>query len=263
MIKLAEIVGKHGGEYLGEFGDRILPSHRRALADIAACRTEEMGGHIAECENCGHQHFTYHSCKNRSCPTCHSGDTRKWLAKRETELLPTRYFHVVFTLPSELREPVRRNQKLLYAILMRAASDTLRTIGLDSHFVGGQLSMLAILHTWTRALEFHPHVHMLVPAGGLDKEGIWRPARKKFLVSVEALSLMFRARFMKLARKALPKESFPKEVWDKKWVVFCKPTFNRAKKVLRYLGRYVHRIAITNNRIQSLENGRVRTRINN
>jgi hypothetical protein len=257
VTTLAEIVAAHGSAYLTEFGTNLLPSHRRALTDIAACRTEVMGGHVAQCEECGHQHYSYHSCKNRSCPKCHGTETGAWLEKRETELLPVRYFHLVFTLPGELRDPVRRNQKTLYGILMQAAAETLARIGLDSKFVGGKLGMLAVLHTWTRALEHHPHVHMLVPAGGLDKENVWRQSRKKFLVPVKALSRLFRERFMKLARKALPNEAFPQEVWKKEWVVFCRPTFNRAKKVLRYLGRYVHRIAITNNRIVSLKCGNV------
>lgn len=190
MSSLQEIVASHGREYQDRFGSRMLPSHKRALADILACRTEAMGGHLCECKECGHQHHLYHSCKNRSCPICHGSDTQKWLARRETELLPIRYFHVVFTLPSELRDTVRSNQKLLYATLMRAAVDTLNKIGLDPKFVGGQLSMLAVLHTWTRALEFHPHVHMLVPGGGLDKDGVWRCGRKKFLVPVQALLSM-------------------------------------------------------------------------
>lgn len=263
MIELADIVASHGNEYLKEFGSRMLPSHRRALTDIACCRTEVMGGHVAECVECGHKHYSYHSCKNRSCPKCHTTDTNKWLEKREAELLPSRYFHLVFTLPSELRDPVRKNQKKLYAILMRAAVDALTRIGLDPKYVGGKLGILAVLHTWTRALEHHPHVHMLVPAGGLDKDGVWRESRKKFLVPVKALSKLFRQRFMKLARKALPQESFPKEVWDKEWVVFCRPTFKKARKVLRYLGRYVHRIAITNDRLLSLGNGNVSFRYQN
>ena len=259
MITLANIAGTHGTEYLDKFGKRMLPSHKRALADILACRTEYMGSYLYGCnkEECDHQYYVHCSCKNRSCPACHAGDTKKWLAKREAELLPVPYFHVVFTLPSELRDTVRSNQKLLYAILMRTASDTLQKIGLDPKFVGGQLSMLAVLHTSTRTLEFHPHAHLLVPAGGLDKQGVWRTARKKFLVPVRALSKMFRARFMKLARRALPQETFPKEVWDKAWVVFAKPTFSRAKKVLQYLGRYVHRIAITNSRLLESKNGNV------
>jgi hypothetical protein len=263
MVTLAEIVTRHGEGYLQEYGSRMLPGHKRALFDIAACRTETMGGHVDECEECGHQHYIYHSCKNRSCPRCHGTETRLWLEKRETELLPVRYFHLVFTVPSELRDPIRRNQKLLYDILIRAAVETLAAIGLDAKYVGGKLGILTVLHTWTRALEHHPHVHMLVPAGGLDKEGQWKESRKKYLVPVEALSRGFRGRFMKMARKALPEESFSQEVWNREWVVFCKPTFNRAKKVLRYLGRYVHRIAISNNRILSLENGTVTFRYQN
>ena len=263
MTTMANIVTLYGNDYLHEFGARMLPSHRRALSDIAACRTESMGGHIVECEECGHLKEVYHSCKNRSCPQCHGAETKLWLEKRETELLPTRYFHLVFTLPSELRDPVRQNQKLLYDILIKAATETLLKIGLDPKHVGGKLGILAVLHTWTRALEHHPHVHMLVPAGGLDKSGVWRQSRKKFLVPVQALSRGFRGRFMKLAKEALPEEKFSQEVWNKEWVVFCKPTMGRAKKVLRYLGRYVHRIAITNNRILSLDNGMVTFRYQN
>lgn len=146
---------------------------------------------------------------------------------------------------------------------MKGVPPTLAKIGLDPKYVGGKLGMLAVLHTWTRALEHHPHLHMLVPAGGLDKDGVWRQSRKKFLVPVRALSRHFRARFMKLARKTLPEETFPKEDWDKEWVFFCKPAFNREKKVLRYLGRYVHRIAISNNRLLALENGKVTFRYQN
>jgi hypothetical protein len=257
VIELADIVTKHGDEYLNEFGDRMLPSHKRALDDIVACRTESMGGHLAECEACGHQHYSYHSCKNRSCPKCHTSDTKRWLEKREAEMLPVRYFHVVFTLPQELRNIVRSNQKELYAILMQAAAEMLLKLGHDPKHVGGQLAILAVLHTWTRAMEFHPHVHMLIPAGGLDKDGHWRTSRKKWLVPVKALSILFRARFMKLAQKVLPEETFPQELWKKQWVVYCKPPMTNSKKVLRYLGRYVHRIAIANSRIESMDNGKV------
>jgi hypothetical protein len=257
MIEIADIVNRYGPEYLKEFDDRILPSHRRTLADVVACRTESMGGHLAECEGCGYQQYSYHSCKNRSCPKCHTSDTKRWLEKREAELLPVRYFHLVFTLPQELRDIVRCNQQQLYAILMQAAAEMLIKLGLDPKYVGGKLSILAVLHTWTRAMEFHPHVHMLVPAGGLDTEGNWHPTRKKWLVPVTALSRLFRARFMKLAQKALPEEIFPEKVWNKDWVVYCQPPLTTAKKVLRYLGRYVHRIAITNSRIESMADGKV------
>jgi len=263
MAGLTDIVNRHGAEYLEMFGNKILPSHKRALADMACCRTETMGGHLFECDVCGHQHYSYHSCKNRSCPKCHGSDTKRWLENREEEMLPVPYFHLVFTLPAELRDVVRRNQKNLYGVLMQAAAESLMKIGMDTHYIGGQLGMLAVLHTWTRAMEHHPHVHLLVPAGGLSKDGVWRRARKKFLVPVQALSKGFRARFIKLAQKTLPEENLPKEVWDKDWVVYCKPTFKKAKKVLRYLGRYVHRIAITDNRILSLEDGIVTFRYQN
>jgi hypothetical protein len=257
MIELADIIAKHGGEYLNEFGERMLPSHKRVLADILACRTESMGGHLAECEVCGHQQYSYHSCKNRSCPKCHTSDTKRWLEKREAELLPVRYFHVVLTLPQELRDIVRSNQRKLYAVLIQAASEMLMKLALDPKHGGGKLAILSVLHTWTRAMEFHPHVHMLVPAGGLDKEGNWRTTRQKWLVPVKALSKLFRARFMKLAKKALPEVTFPQDVWNKDWVVYCKPPLTNSKKVLRYLGRYVHRIAIANSRIESMDNGNV------
>lgn len=256
-MELAHIVTAHGKAYLDSYGDRMLPSHKQALFAIGNCRTESMGGHVGECEECGHQEYTYHSCKNRSCPKCHGSDTKRWLQAREAELLSTRYFHLVFTLPSELRDIVRSNQKILYDILIKAAVVSLTAIGLDPRYVGGKLGILTVLHTWTRALEHHPHVHMLVPAGGLDQDGQWRQSRNEFLVPVRALSRGFRYRFMQMAKKSLPGEAFPKEVWNKEWVVFCKPTFNRAKKVLRYLGRYVHRIAITNNRILALQDGQV------
>lgn len=257
MIEMAEVVRKHGPEYLEKFGDRMPPNHKRALSAIAACRTEEMGGHLEACDHCGTLRYSYHSCKNGSCPKCHTADTKRWLEKREMELLPVPYFHLVFTLPAVLREIVRKNQMVLYAVLFQAVAEALAKLGLDPKYIGGQLGMLAVLHTWTRTKEYHPHIHLLVPAGGLAKDGVWRPARRKFLVPVKPLSLLFRARFMKLAREALPNETFHKEVWDKEWVVFSKPTFKKTKKVLNYLGRYVHRTAITNDNIIALENDHV------
>jgi hypothetical protein len=264
MIELAEVVNKHGPEYLEKFGDRMPHIHKRALFAITACRTEEMGGHLEECDNhCGNVRYSYHSCKNPSCPKCHDADTKQWLKKREAELLPVPYFHLVFTLPAFLREIVRSNQKVLYDVLFKAAIAALIQLGLDRKYIGGQLGMVAVLHTWTRAKEYHPHLHLLVPGGGLSKDGVWRPARKKYLVPVKALSPIFRAIFLKLARKALPKGAFPKEVGDQKWVVFSRPTFKKTKKVLNYLSRYVHRVAITNNSIVAMENDHVTFRYQN
>ena len=264
MIELAEVVRIHGPRYLEQFGDRMPGNHKRALFAIAACRTEAMGGHLEECDrHCGHFDYVYHSCKNRSCPKCHGADTQKWLAKRELEILPVPHFHLVFTLPSELREIVRGNQQTLYGALFDAAIAALTRLGLDRKYAGGQLGMVAVLHTWTRAKEYHPHLHLLVPGGALDKDGVWRPARGKFLAPVKALSPIFRAIFMKRAKKALPTVTFPREVWEKDWVVFSRPTFKKTKKVLSYLSRYVYRVAIANNSIIALENDHVTFRYQN
>lgn len=260
MTELADIVRIHGPEYLEKFGDKMLPSHLCALKAIVACRTEAMGGHLKACDDsdCGHRHYSYHSCKDRNCPKCHTADTNKWLDKREKELLPVPYFHVTFTLPQGLRRVVRKNQKKLYAILMRTAAEALIKLGHDPKYVGGQLAILAVLHTWTRTLEFHPHVHMLVPEGGVDKDGVWQPAKKReYLVCAKALSKIFRAKFMAAARKELPQETLPQELWQTDWVVDIQPSIKNPKKVLDYLGRYVHRIAIANSRILSLKDGMV------
>jgi hypothetical protein len=256
MVALAAIVGHPGEAYISRFGTQILPSHRRALRDIADCRTARLGGRLFSCAACGHQHYAYHSCNNRSCPKCSGARTGRWLAKRETELLPTRYFHVVFTLPEPWREAVRSHQKQLLPLLMRAAAQSLLTLGADPRYLGGELGLLCVLHTWTRTLVYHPHVHCLVPAGALGRDDTWKPARKGFLLPVRALSRLFRGKFLHGARQLLPREERP-AYNDQEWVVYCKPTLNRTRKVLAYLGRYVHRVAITNRRILALEKGRV------
>jgi hypothetical protein len=258
MPPLAEVLRRCGPQYIEHLGQSILPSHRRALRDITTCRTEALGGHIARCNHCGHQHYLYHSCRNRSCTTCHATQTQAWLHQRRQELLPVRYFHVVFTLPRELHHVVRAHQKVLYGVLFRAAALSLMKLAQDAHYVGGLIGLLCVLHTWTQTMLYHPHVHCLVPAGGLSPDGTsWLPARTIYLVPVQALSRLFRATFMHLARRALPEESFPQEVWDKPWVVYSKPTVQGADTVLTYLARYVHRIAITNNRILSAHDGTV------
>ncbi len=256
MVELAEIIDGHGAAYLARFGVNILPSHRRALADISACRTAPLGGRLFACDACGHRHYAYHSCNNRSCPKCSGARTGRWLAKREGDLLAVPYFHVVFTLPQEWREVVRTHQKQLLPLLMRAAAQSLLTLGADPRHLGGELGLLCVLHTWTRTLIYHPHVHFLVPAGALTRDGLWIPARKKFLFPVRALSRLFRGKFLHGARQLLPRAQRP-AYSDQEWVVYAKPTLNRTQKVLAYLGRYVHRVAITNRRIVKLENGQV------
>jgi hypothetical protein len=249
-MSVAEVVRQFGPAYVARFGATMPAGHRRALEDIAACRTVAMGGHVTQCDRCGHEHYVYHSCRNRSCPSCHGVSTRAWLAARETELLPVPYFHVVFTLPAELRAIVRTHQRVLLPVLMQTAAASLQALAADPHYLGGTVGMLAVLHTWTRTLVYHPHVHCLVPGGALAPDGeTWRPARGQYLVPVRALSVGFRARFLKRLTRVLPHVVVPPAVWKTPWVVYAKPTVQGAACVLRYLARYVHRAAITDARI--------------
>jgi len=263
MPELADIFRRYGGEYLDKFGANILPSHRRALWDILHCRTEVLGGHLYRCDQCSHEVYVYHSCRNRSCPKCHGPSTEAWLDKRRAELLPVEHFHVTFTLPAALRELVRRHQKTLYGVLMKSAAQALMKLAADPKYVGGQIGILAVLHTWGRTLPYHPHVHCLVPGGGVSADQEWLPARKGFLVPVRALSEIFRGIFMEMAAAKLPDVTIPKTVYDHPWVVHCKPCPHGPQKVLDYLGRYVHRVAIPNSRILSIDDGRVCFRYQN
>jgi len=257
MFEVADILRRYGGAYLDRFGDTVPRRHRRAIWNIIDCRTPSLGGHLYACDRCGHRHFSYHSCRNRSCPKCHGNDVETWLEARRTELLPVPYFHVVFTLPQTLRRIVRTHPKPLYGILMKAAAKALMKLAADPHYVGGQIGILAVLHTWTRTLEYHPHIHCLVPGGGVSPDGCWIPSRPDFLVPVKALSKIFRGVFVDLVRRAHPNIALPKSIWSQDWVVYAKPAVQGADRVLEYLGRYVHRVAITNSRIVSIDDGRV------
>lgn len=257
MPEVADIFRRYGREYLHRFGRNLLPSHRRVMEDLQSCRTPALGGQVYVCDHCGREHYAYHSCRNRACPKCHGKDTEAWLEARRKELLPVPYFHVVFTLPEELRPLARSQQKVLYGLLMKAAAESLIKLAFDPHYVGGLVGILAVLHTWSRTLTYHPHVHCLVPGGGVSADGSWRPAGENYLVPVEALSPIFRARFRDGLAQALPNVKVPAKVWRKDWVVYCKPSVQGADHVLSYLGRYVHRVAITNRRILSIEDGQV------
>jgi Putative transposase/Transposase zinc-binding domain len=258
MPEVADVLRRYGRDYLDRYGQDLLPSHRRAMEDLIACRTEALGGQLLQCEHCGQEHYVYHSCRNRSCPKCHRLETEAWLAERRQELLPVPYFHVVFTLPQELHALVRRNQHNLYDILLRAAAQSLMKLAADPHYVGGLIGVLCVLHTWTRTLAYHPHVHCLVPAGGVSADRTtWWPARQSYLVPVHALSKLFRGLFLDLVRQERPDLTLPESVWTKGWVVYCKPAVQGPEQVLNYLGRYVHRIALTNHRLLSIADGQV------
>lgn len=210
------------------------------------------------CDQCGHEHDVYHACRHRSCPRCHRLDPDAWLEERRQARLPVSYVHGVCTVPHELGESIRRHPQDLYDILFRAAAQSLITLAADPPDVGGLIGVLCGLHTWTRPLAYHPHVHGLVPAGGISADRTeWRPARSSYRVPVHALSQRFRGLLQDLLRQERPDLTIPEAVWTKGWVVSCKPTVQGTEPVLTYLGRYVHRIALTTHRLLSIEAGPV------
>ena len=256
MLEVAEIFRRHGPAYRA--GHPLLPSQQKALDDLVRCRTAACGGQLYRCDHCGAEHYSYHSCGNRHCPKCHGQQTQRWLAKHQPRLLPCGYYFLTFTLPKELRGLAWSHQKAVYGLLLRSAAAALQKLAWDPHYVGGQLAMLAVLHTWTRALLYHPHVHLLVSAGGLSADGQrWcAPKHPAFLVPGFALSKIFRGKFRAGLKKLGWLGQVPPAVWKAKWVVHCQHA-GRGDKVLEYLGRYAFRIAISNNRLERLENGTV------
>jgi hypothetical protein len=265
VVELADIFRRYGPEYLDRFGSKMLPSHRRAMWDIIQCRTEQMGGHLYRCENphCQHFAYTYHSCGNRSCPKCGQDKTQGWIEKQQNLLLPTHYFLVTFTLPAELRTIARSNQKPVYGLLFKSSAAALQKLAKDPRFLGGDIGMMGGLHTWKRDMRFHPHIHFIVPGGGLSPDrSKWLPSKTDFFVPVEALSLIFRAKFRDALKKTDLFAEIPACVWQKDWVVHCKPV-GYGNSALKYLAPYIYRVAITNNRIEKLENDHVTFRFKN
>jgi hypothetical protein len=219
MLEVADIFRLHGPAYREKFGNRMLPSHHRAMQDIATCRTAALGGQVYYCQQCDEQRYSYHSCKNRHCPKCQNEQANLWLAKQQSWLLPVPHFMVTFTLPKELRALARSNQKLIYNLLFRASSAALLKLAYDQRFVGTQVGMVGVLHTWTRQLLYHPHIHYIVTGGGLTDDLHWRTARKDFLVPVKALSRIFRAKFRDQLKKTDLFAAVAPCVWRKDWVV--------------------------------------------
>lgn len=257
MSTLAEIVHEYGASYREKFDDRLLPSHRRALRDIAQCRTGVLGGHVYHCATCDETHYQYHSCQNRHCSQCQHNAAQEWLAKQQALLLPLPYFMVTFTLPATLREVARGNQRTIYNLLFRTSAAALQELARDPRYVGGQIGLVGVLHTWGRNLSYHPHVHYLVPAGGLTADvQQWHTARHNFLVPVRALSRLFRAKFRDALKRTDLFDSVPVETWHSEWVVHCQPVGN-GLSALNYLAPYIFRVAISNNRILKSAGGKV------
>lgn len=261
MIEIADVFRRFADDYLSTYGKSMLPSHHRAITDIQACRTEALGGHLWRCDDCSAEVFSYHSCKNRSCPKCHTDQTERWLQARKAEMLPAHYFHITLTVPEELRDTLRANQRDGYALLMKAAGAAIIELARDPRYVGGTVGVLAVLHTWTQQLSYHPHVHCLVTGGGISDDGNhWHPARKAFLVPVRALAKLLRGKVKAAFEKQRPDIAIPPAVWSKPWVAHCTVWGNGEQAVLDYLARYVFRVAITNTRIIGLDDQAVTIR---
>jgi len=267
--ELAQIFEQHGAAYRA--AHTLVPVQYRAMRAIAACRTEALGGHMYACDACGAQRYTYHSCRNRHCPKCQTLAKERWLAARRAELLPVPYFHLVFTLPHGLNALAQGNPEVIYGLLFGSVSATLIEFGANPRWLGGQIAATLILHTWGQTLAQHLHLHCLVAAGALHADGHWIPARRGFLFPVQALSPVFRGKFLAgFARAfaagcikvegstgaladAATRRRFLDSLRDHAWVVYAKQPFGGPQQVLDYLGRYTHRVAISNNRLTSVD----------
>jgi hypothetical protein len=246
------------------------------LRELSLCRTAALGGHKYRCDRCGHERIAYNSCRNRHCPKCQAAARAEWLAARQQELLAVPYFHVVFTLPDGLGPLALQNQRLLYGLLFRAASETLLCIARDPQHLGARIGFLLVLHTWGQNLHHHPHVHGVVPGGGLSPDATqWVAGRENFFLSVRVLSRLFRGKFLHSLQQAFDRgqlhfhgqlealaqascwERWLKQLRAKDWVVYAKPPFGGPEQVLKYLARYTHRVALSNQRLLSLDEGQV------
>jgi hypothetical protein len=275
-LEVADIFRRHGEAYRQAHADHLGRTERRVMGAIEACRTARLGGHVERCTECGLLRIAYNSCRNRHCPKCQGAARAAWLAERQAELLPVPYFHVVFTLPTAVAEIAFQNKEAVYAILFKVAAATLSTIAADRRHLGAEIGFVAVLHTWGQNLQHHPHVHCLVPGGGLAADGTrWVSCRPGFFLSVRVLSRLFRRLFLEKLREAFAagKLAFfgalaqlaDARVFDRslaklrrvEWVVYAKRPFADPAAVLAYLGRYTHRVAIANSRLVALAGGRV------
>jgi putative transposase/transposase-like zinc-binding protein len=275
-VELAEVFARHGAAY--QATHHLVPVQHRAIAAIQACRTEALGGHVERCEACGGLRYHYHSCRNRHCPKCQTLAKERWLAARRAELLPVPYFHVVFTLPHELNAMAQGNPRAIYALLFQSVSDTLIEFGENPRWLGGAIAATLVLHTWGQTLSQHLHIHALVAAGALAPDGHWITSRRGFLFPVLALSPVFRGKFLAGLKRLflastlkltgsnatladpIEQRHLYNALHESDWVVYAKRPFAGPGQVLDYLGRYTHRVAISNHRLVSCNDTEVRFR---
>ena len=275
-LEVADVIGRHGEAFLRKYGHFATRQQRRVMRAIVQCRTAALGGHLYECDSCAHQVPVYNSCRNRHCPKCQSLAKAKWLEARQQELLPVTYYHVVFTRPDSLARLALDNARVIYNLLFRAVSETLLRIAADPKHLGARIGFFAVLHTWGQTLQLHPHLHCVVPAGGLSLDGSrWIACRPRFFLPVRVLSCLYRDLYTAYLKQAYeqgklhfageleslaPPGAFArllKKTRNQKWVVYAKRPFGGPQQVLDYLGRYTHRVAISNHRLLKLEDGRV------
>jgi hypothetical protein len=275
-LEVADIVRAHGAEFRQAHAGSLSARQKRVLRSIELCRTAALGGHMERCDQCGHERNAYNSCADRHCPKCQSLGRAKWLEKRQAELLPCEYFHVVFTLPEPLAKLSLQNKRQMYNLLFQATAETLQTIAADPKHLGAQIGFFCILHTWGQTLTAHPHLHCVVPGGGISLDGRqWIACRPGFFLPVKVLSRRFRTLYLRYLEQsyAAGKLQFHGELEqladaknfarylaplaEMEWVVYAKPPFGGPERVLDYLGRYTHRIAISNNRLIELKDGKV------
>lgn len=258
MIELADIVRVAGPAYVQAHAGRLLPSQRRALDDIVDCRTPTLGGSLYRCDDCGALDYRYHSCRNRHCPKCQGDRAQFWLDRVQQRLLPCNHYLLTFTLPHQLRAVARRHQRVVYAALLREAAAAVQAVADDRAWVGGTLGILAVLHTWSRTLEYHPHAHLLVTAGGLSADGAaWvRPAHPRFLLPGYVLSRIFRAKMREALTRAGWKHEVDPCVWQRRWTVHLQQ-IGTGQQAALYLSRYVYRVALTNQRLACFADDRV------
>ena len=271
---MADIFRQHGSDF--RLTHRLSPEQRRVMRAIEACRTSLLGGHVDQCDACSYQRVSYNSCRNRHCPKCQSLAKARWLEARMADLLPVEYFHVVFTLPEQLASLALQNKRVVYNILFATAAETLRTIAADPKHLGAEIGFLSVLHTWGQTLRHHPHLHCLVPGGGLLPDGLrWVSCRQGFFLPVNVLARLFRRLFLAALAQAFENgkltfhgtsaclaesHTFHRllaSLRAREWWVYAKPPFGGPEQVLAYLGRYTHRVAISNHRLLKLENGQV------
>lgn len=269
MVELQDLVVAYGDGYAARHPLNWV--QRRVLAAIRSCRTASLGGHVDACDTCGQLKISYNSCRNRHCPKCQTITQERWIAARKADLLNVGYFHCVFTLPDSLNAVALQNPRVVYDVLFRAAAETLTELAADRHYLGAAIGLTAILHTWGQTLTFHPHLHCVVPGGGLTPTGQWRATGPHFFLPVKVLSRTFRGKFLALLQAAplacggdlaplqdpMARRAWLAPLYAREWVVYCKPPFRHAGRVLDYLGRYTHRVAIANSRLVSLVNGHV------